>query len=327
MPLNNILKQYRRQLGIALAAAYTLFVIAFTIVVLIAPIQMGASQSYRIERPVFLFYSLSITLLGLLIGGVIWQAMATHFNLQQRFAENLTAYVFSLLGNLVPGGIWSIVGRTTYYEVRGGQTATAALASIIENLLAATSSSLVLLTVWAMLVATLHPALILILAVSLFIITIAGIPHLFRPLLTTIHRLTPNTQFTRTDIPPLSATTLGIWIMLEAAIIVLGGVNIYATLASVTPITPALLLPVTGAWAATSAMGSFLFWLPGNRILRDGLLAGILAAVFPPTDAIIYTVGIRAWFTVSLLACVLVLALGIWVVSRLKRPAAPPPMP
>lgn len=323
MPLINTLKQYRRQLGIALAVAYTLFAIGFTAVILVAPFQMAGSQSYRIERPVFLFYSLGITLLGLLIGGVIWQSMATHFNLQQRFAENLTAYVFSLLGNLIPGGIWNIVGRTTYYEVRGGQTAAAALASVIETLLLAISSSLVLLTIWAMLSRTLHPALVLVLALSLFIGAVAATPHLFHPLLTTIRRLTPTTNSPSVEFPVISATTLGGWLLLEAVIIMLGGLNIYATLASVTTIDLNLLLPVTGAWAATSAMGSFLFWLPGNRILRDGLLAGILAAVFPATDAIIYTVGIRAWFTVSLLACVVVLALGIWAISRLTRPTTP----
>jgi hypothetical protein len=107
----------------------------------------------------------------------------------------------------------------------------------------------------------------------------------------------------RTVEPPVTLlyADLGRWVVLEAVVVVIGGVSVHLLLCSLVAVPPNLLLPVVGAWAAAVVAGNLFFWIPGTSVVRDGAMMLILSQWLPATTAILFVLLIRLWSIASIL--------------------------
>ena len=108
---------------------------------------------------------------------------------------------------------------------------------------------------------------------------------------------------------------LACWILLEAVVVVIGGLAIFLFLRSMVDVPFSVALRIILAWGAGSAVSNLFFWLPGTMLIRDGVMALILVPEMTFAMAFVFVVLQHLWS----LGSVLLLVGIIWLVFDFPR--------
>ncbi len=244
-----------------------------------------------------LLLSFGVATAGLLLAVWIWQQMLNALGGgQHAFGEHVRVYCYSALGDLLPGGIWKIVSRSTLYESRGEDLTSAATASLTETLVVGAAS----MGLYA-LGTLLHPRLDMLekplwgAAATLATLTLIHPKVLGRLVEGLQRRQGRGSTAVRYTLPNLLS-----WLVLEMGVVAIGGAALFTLLNGLTPAPLELLPLLITAWAAASAAGNLLFWMPGSPVLRDGALILILQEHLSLPVVLAFVALIRLWSLVSL---------------------------
>ncbi len=267
-------------------------------------------------RADMLLLSFAIATAGLLLAVWIWrQILGDLGGGRHSFGAHVRIYCYSALGDLLPGGIWKIVSRSTLYESSGDNLVVAAAASITETLVVGTAS----MGLYA-LGTLLRPGISLLEQPQWGIAASLATLLLIHPwVLGRLVRRVQKQQRTPTVDVHYTLPRLLTWLGLEMAVVSIGGTALFTLLNSLTAAPVALLLPMITAWAAASAAGNLFFWMPGSPLLRDGAMILLLQPHLPLPVVLTFVALIRLWSIVSLL----ILAGGVWLIPRGKKPDTP----
>jgi hypothetical protein len=264
-------------------------------------VQGGAqlvAQSVRLNPPL-VFLSFIISFLGLLVAILCWRLILASYGVHRPVRDDIRIYCYSSLGVVLPGGVWTIVGRSALYQRLGDSSLRVATASVTEAFV----SGIAALGVYAITVIV-QPDIslwqrpeigVVFSLVVLFLIQ----PRIFNQLSGWI--LERSGQSKELLQVAFDWRALASWICLEAVVVVMGGLAMFALLLSLTVVPPAVLVQAVAAWAAAIAVSTLFFWLPGTFALRDGAMILALTPSLPLPVAFVFVLLVRIWSIAFLL--------------------------
>jgi hypothetical protein len=296
-------KLMRGALGIAIA----LFGVGFAIRYLYADLGVILERGIHLDLPTALI-ALLIQVFGLVLAILTWGNILQKFGADASTRDHFRIYLYSSLGWIIPGGIWNIIMRSTLYSNKDSSPEQVAAASLAERVIIGLSA-LVLYLLSLMYKPELNtferPGFAILLAV---ILMISIQPANFNRIYTLMVRLSGN-KLRRFSVQ-FRAWDLVRWLLIEGFILVLGGSSLFLLLKSLLN-APLLALPfVLSAWAAASVASNLFFWIPGTLIFHDGLFVLILSSILGLSSAILFTLLVRIWTTLSLV----LFAFFAWVI-------------
>ena len=234
-------------------------VLAAVLLILFRSSRDLASQTFRVN-PYLLGLSFLVECAGLMLAIVVWRWILASYNVRQPLRHDIRMYTYSILAVMLPGGIWAIVSRSMLYQRQGEDSIPVAAAGVIETLLLGMAG----LGVYAV-VSTLRPELSLLerpeIGIAIAILTLFLLqPKIFNRLISWALQKRKAAQvhvhFGWKDIAG--------WIVVEMVVVTVGGLAVFVLLASLTPVTADLLLPVIAAWSAASAGNQPFILCPGH---------------------------------------------------------------
>ena len=238
---------------------------------------------------------------GLLLAVPVWNKILGRFGNKTNLRDDLRIYSYSMLGVVLPGGLWSAVSRVAFYERKGIPKFNVLSASLVEFVLMGLAGLIVYGTI-----TTLQPSeqiwqnpiiAILCIGLSLFLLQ----PPIFNRI---VGLLQKQSNKASTSLTSMSYRDLGLWLVMESFVVVLGGTAVFVLLRSITVVSLNLLLQIISAWAIAVITGNLFFWLPGTPIVRDGAMALILAQSLTPSLAIAFVLLVRIWTIASILVLI-----------------------
>ena len=258
-------------------------------------------------EPGYLALSGGLYLLGYLPSGIFWFAILRATGQQPRLLETLRAYYIGHLGKYVPGKAMVVVLRTGLIQSHRVDPAVAVVSVFLETL---TMMAVGAFVAAAILLAVLpQNGLLALLAVGLMIA--AGLPTLppvFRRL---SHQVTSRTRRAETEVRLEGVTfplMLAGWLgnLLGWALL---GLSLWAAVRGVgdSQAAPLTLLPVFTASVALAVVAGFLSLIPGGAMVRELILAQIMAPVVGQAVALVSAVVLRLVWLVSELAISVIL--------------------
>lgn len=265
-------------------------------------------QSLHLNIPLALL-SFAVSCAGLLLVAVpIWRRILASYGVRESFAQDVRIYCYSALGLVLPGGIWSIVSRSALYESLGVNSILVAAASVVETFTAGIAAMGVYgLSVLLLPEISLWKRPEIGFAFSILVMILVYPPVFNRLSGWVLRRSKRGEALLRVN---FRARELANWIMLEAVVVVVGGLSVFIFLNSFVAVPQFVVVPVIAAWAASLAAGNLFFWLPGTPLLRDGTMVLILTPSLPLSVTLLFVLLLRVWAIMSLLA----VALGIWLI-------------
>ncbi|OGO74792.1 MAG: hypothetical protein A3K41_12695 [Chloroflexi bacterium RIFOXYD12_FULL_57_15] len=311
----------RRLLNTNLSRVAGIVLVLFAIVFIVVILMRDGTK--LLEQPVhlniaLLCLSFTIGFWGLLIAVLIWHRILASYGVRQSLRDDLRIYSYSSLPLVLPGGVWGIVSRSVLYQRLGAKGIPVATASIVETLvvgLAAAglymASTLVRpdISLWK------KPEIGLLF--SILALTLIH-PRIFNRL---VNWALQRTKQEKNGLPLASFNfkALVIWVSVEIIILLIGGMAMFVLLASLTDVSPSMLIPVIASWAVAVAVGNLFFWLPGTPVLRDGAMVLVLTPSQTLPVAVAFVLLVRLWSLASLL----LLAGLVWVTldlpTRLRK--------
>ncbi|HEX7974146.1 MAG TPA: hypothetical protein VF498_07045 [Anaerolineales bacterium] len=311
-----------RKLGLnqIISLALVLAALAFVAYVLARDGRQLLSQPVRLSLPL-VGLSFVIACSGYFIAVPVWRRILASYGVRQSWQNDLRIYSYSALALVLPGGIWNIVSRTALYGRLGVKGMTVAAASVVETLVSGVAAMAIYsaaslarpeLTLWK------RPEIGILFSIATLVLIQ---PRVFNRLINwAIRKKDPQAELLQVH---FGMGEMAVWIGLEIGVVAIGGGAMYTLLASLTPVSPAVFLPVAAAWAAAVAAGNLFFWLPGTPFLRDGAMLLALTPSLSLPVAVVFVLLIRLWSVASLL----VIAGGVWLgldlPARLRRNRPP----
>ncbi len=219
-----------------------------------------------------------------------------------------------MLGFALPGGIWSIVGRSSLYSRLGSSGLQVAAAGVVETVLSGAGGLLVYaitsiftpgIDVWK------QPAVGLIFG---FLALVMIFPPIFNRLTGWVLAKSQPKQAALLQVR-YNFADLACWILLEAVVVIIGGLAIFIFLRSIAEVPFGVAPRIILAWGAASAVSNLFFWLPGTMLIRDGVMALVLVPEMILAMAFIFVVLQHLWF----LGSVLLLAGIVWLALDFPR--------
>lgn len=307
-----------RKLGLNQVISLALLVaaLAFVAYVLVRDGRQLLSQPLHLSLPL-VGLSFLVACSGYLVAIPAWRRILRSYGVRQPWRDDLRIYFYSALALVLPGGIWNIVSRSAMYGRLGVKGLTVAAASVVETLVSGVAAMAVYaaasvvrpeLTLWK------RPEIGILFSIATLILIQ---PRIFNRLINwAVRKKDPQAELLQVH---FGLGELAVWLGLELAVVAIGGGAMFTLLSSLTPVSPAVFLPVAAAWAAAVAAGNLFFWLPGTPFLRDGAMLLALTPSLSLPVALVFVLLIRLWSLVSLL----VIAGGVWLCfdlpARLRR--------
>jgi hypothetical protein len=276
-----------------------------------------ARQSIRVNVPLLLL-SFLVQCSGLLITIPIWRQMLLSFDCHTTARHHTRIYCYSMLGVILPGGIWPMASRSILYKRLGVDSVMVAAASVVEALVIGIASMAVYATYLII-----DPGTGLLRRPEIGIgIALLALLLLYPPIFDRLanQALKWRRAGENASVVHFRARQLLFWLLLEAVVVVIGGVALFVLLSSMMAVPVAALTKLVGAWAATVAVGNLFFWLPATSLLRDGVLVFALAAIIGLPVAVLFAVLARVWSVASMLLLAGVIWLALDYVYVLLRP-------
>jgi hypothetical protein len=237
---------------------------------------------------------------GLLLAVPVWNKILGRFGNKTDLRDDLRIYSYSMLGVILPGGIWSAVSRVALYGRKGVPKFNVISASLVEFVLMGLAGLIVYGAI-----TTLQPRekiwqnpIIAVTCIGLALILLQP------PIFNRIVRFLQNRAKAKTSSVPMSYKDLGVWLLMESIVVILGGTAVFILLRSITIVSPNLIMQIISAWAIAVVTGNLFFWLPGTPVVRDGAMALILAQSLTPSFAIAFVLLVRIWTMVSILVLI-----------------------
>ncbi|MFQ5746459.1 MAG: lysylphosphatidylglycerol synthase domain-containing protein [Gemmatimonadota bacterium] len=253
--------------------------------------------------------ALGLATANLFLMGSVWVGLFRAFGGRIGHGEGVRAWMTTNLGRYIPGKIWQLAGLAVYAREKG-ESATAALgATLVFQILSLGSGAVIA-------VATLGGRLSFLPAkgISTTAVVLALLLVLLHPgILSRLTRLAA--RLLREDQPGAS---VGILALARAAAVLLAawlvyGLGLRELLAGMSVGTEAGVLVLAGFFAASYVVGYLVLLTPGGLVVREGTLAGLLAAFTPLALGVagLAAVAARVWIVASE-----ALAVGVAAASR-----------
>ncbi len=258
------------------------------------------SYSFEIDSWLIIL-SFIIECSGLLLAVPVWNKILGRFGNKTNLQDDLRIYSYSMLGVVLPGGIWSAVSRVALYERKGIPKFSVMSASFIEFVLMGLAGLIVYgaITIIQPSKQVWQNSFIAIICIGSTLLLLQ--PPIFNRI---VRLLQYRANKTNASIEPMRYKDLGLWLLMESLVVVLGGTAVFVLLRSITIVSSNLLIQIISAWAIAVITGNLFFWLPGTPIIRDGAMAFILAQSFTPSFAIAFVLLVRVWTIVSILVLI-----------------------
>lgn len=284
-------------LKLATAVLMVAAVIAASVVLLRGGVDL-ARHPMRLNVPLVLM-SFAIGCSGLLVMIPVWRRVLAAFQCHASLRDHTRVYCYSMLGVILPGGIWPMVSRSILYQRLGMDNVMVAAASVVESLVIGIAA----MAVYAVYVVVqpgaalwrrpeIGMAFAALAAVLLY-------PRVFNRLANwALARRRPGAA---PLVVRFRAGEMLLWLVLEAVVVVSGGLALYVLLSSMIPVPLHVLGQLIGAWSAAVAVGNLFFWLPATSLLRDGVLVVALVGSISLPLAVLFVVLARVWSIASLL--------------------------
>ena len=257
--------------------------------------------------PLLLFVSFLVECSSLFVTVFVWGRILNKYDIRLGYWSDFRIYSYSLIGAVLPGRIWTTVGRVALYDRQKVDGLPVATASVAEFIILGLAGVLVFglsslaqpsTDVW------LNPSIsIAIVGFSILMIQ----PPIFSRLSNLLFRLTKKDRFSSIR---LTYGDLVSWLILNGVAILIAGTAVYVLFRGVFANPPDnTFWPIVSAWAIATISGNLLFWLPGTPIIRDGVMALILAQWLPAEVSIVFVLVVRVWTIASIIALILIVGL------------------
>ena len=256
------------------------------------------AHSVRLD-PLLVLLSFAISCVAFLLQVAAWRLVLANYGVRQSIREDLRIYCYSALGVALPGSIWVLVGRSALYHRLGANSLRAATAGVVETFLIGIAA----LGVYA-LTTIIQPGINLWqrweIGVGITVVVLILIhPRVLNYLIGwALEKSGQNKEVLRVD---FTLTNLVVWIVLEAVVVVIGGLAVFVLLTSLIVPPAAMLVPVIAAWAAALAVSTLLFWLPGTLVLHAHPMVLALSSDLALSVAGVFVPLVRIWSIASIL--------------------------
>ena len=307
------LKKYRKTIAIILFISYMILSLFF-IISYWNSIKDQIDLSATKIQPQFLIYSFVFQTIGFFLSTHIWQDVLRAYNLITDYWRNFRNYSYSLLSTILPGKVLFHLGRMALYHNDGIDGRIVGVAGISEAILIG-NGSLVLYTacyfVYPDANLLINPWISVILA-GATILTLT--PPIFKKLVLWTNRsILRNKEIILVEYSLLKGIS---WVVGEIIVVFLGGISLYLFLFTFVNIDNNQTLLIVAVWAAASASASFLFWLPGSFLVRDGAMLLVLQKILPNVQLAFSIIILhRIWIIIS----ITLFALIIWFIFDLSK--------
>jgi hypothetical protein len=237
---------------------------------------------------------------GLLIAIPIWRRILASYGIRQHIRDDIRIYCYSMLGFALPGGVWTIIGRSSLYNRLGSSGLQVATAGVIEAILSGVGGLIVyaLASIFAPKIYLWKQPLVGLVFGLLALVII--FPPVFNRFAGWVLAKTQNNKSASLQVG-YTFRNLATWILLEAGVVLIGGIAIFIFLRSIVDVPNIVAIRIILAWGAAAAVSNLFFWLPGTLIIRDGVMALVLIPEMSPAMAFIFVVLQHLWFLGSVL--------------------------
>lgn len=275
------------------------------------------TREYLLDYKISSIYTLLtfvVQSIGFFFSVYIWQNILRSYNLNTKYFQDFKRCTYSLLSIMLPGKVFYHLGRMTLYHNDGFDGRVVGIAGISEVLFIGIGS-LSLYTICYLI----FPGTNLITNVWLLIILallsmVPLIPSIFNKIVLWINQKVTKSKQEKAE--NYSFIKGALWMIGEILVLLMGGVSLYFFISAFYKLDINDFTVVISVWAAASASSSFLFWLPGSFLVKDGAMLIVLQKIIPNAQlAFSIIVFHRIWIMLSNL----ILSLFVWLLFDCPR--------
>lgn len=309
--------QGRRRRRIALAAGT--LVASTAILLLLVYRERDVLLTYEWNlRWDYIAYSCVLLILGLILAARIWADMMRALGSKVATLDHVRYFSIAHLARRLPGTLWYIAGRGYFYQQHGDSVRLVAVASGLELIITVVSGAAVALAFIPWLLAEL-PGYYL---GGLILAVVAGLIFTHPVVVGKLLR-----RMGLRDVPDLRYTAILRWLVLYAAIWLMGGLILFLIAAGVTPLPWDQLGYVIGVWCVVSVVSVAVFFLPSNFGITEVGISLLLANIMPSSVAVLVAVLARLLIMAYELVGVALIVGVHGLLSHQRRPDSTPPQP